>query len=154
MFCPCFLFTKFCMWFWIHVYWKLKHTFSPVLNIRFGLFIRLSGSSWGSSEAQMPEIKINIIQLKWSFSRVIIVIKACLLQNFSLLPFLVLEIWRRKINSQEGNKSCINGKCIYVFGRQGLEGPQRKAMLLWLGVFLCNWLAGYLAIWVYFYVSS
>ena len=40
------------------------------------------------------------------------------MQNFSLLPFLALEIWRRKIPSQEGNKSLNSdiypGKCILL----------------------------------------
>ena len=31
-------------------------------------------------------------------------------------------------------------------GRQGLEGPPTKAMLLWLDAYICNWLAGSLGI--------
>ena len=32
-----------------------------------------------------------------------------------------------------------------IFGRYGLEGPPTKAMLLWLGAYVCNWLAGWLS---------
>ena len=42
--------------------------------IRPGLFIQFPGSGEGGSEAHMTEIKITIIQLKSSLSRVIIVI--------------------------------------------------------------------------------
>ena len=27
-----------------------------------------------------------------------------------------------------------------IIGRQGLEGPPTKAMLLWLGAYICIWL--------------
>ena len=33
-----------------------------------------------------------------------------------------------------------------LIGRQGLGGPLTKAMLLWLGAYMCNWLSGWLAI--------
>ena len=33
-----------------------------------------------------------------------------------------------------------------LFGRQGLGGPPTKAILLWLGAYICNWLSGWLAI--------
>ena len=29
-----------------------------------------------------------------------------------------------------------------------------RAMLVWLSAYICNWLAGYLSIYLYFYVSS
>ena len=63
--------------------------------IRPGLF-----SCWlgpGSSEAQMPKIKVNINWLKLNFAWVIISIKAFLMQNLRLIALLVLEILRHKI---------------------------------------------------------
>ena len=33
-----------------------------------------------------------------------------------------------------------------LVGRQGLEGPPTKAMLLWLGAYICNWLAIFLCL--------
>ena len=49
----------------------IEECFNP---IRPGLFIHLPGSGGGGSEAHMKEIKITIIQLKRSLSRLTIVI--------------------------------------------------------------------------------
>ena len=35
---------------------------------------------------------------------------------------------------------------VLLIGRSGLEGPPDKAMLLWLSACICDWLAGYLSI--------
>ena len=64
--------------------------------IRPGLFSRSPGPG-GSSEAQMPKIKVNVNQLKWNLAWVIMAIKAFLMQNLSLIALLVLEI-RHKIS--------------------------------------------------------
>ena len=66
-------------------------------HIRPGLFSRSPGPR-GGSEAQMPNIKVNINQLKWNLAWVIMAIKAFLMQNLSLIALLVLEIWRHKIS--------------------------------------------------------
>ena len=34
---------------------------------------------------------------------------------------------------------------MLVIGRQGLEGPPTKAMLLWLGAYICIWLGMWLS---------
>ena len=62
-------------------------------------FLTLSGPAFsvvrqarGGSEAQMPKIKVNINQLKRNLALVIMAIKAFLMQNLSLIAYLVLEI--------------------------------------------------------------
>ena len=74
----------------------------PVQNrvnpIMPGLFSRSPGLR-GGLEAQMPKINVNINQLKWNLTWVnIMAIKAFLIQNLSLVPLVVLQIWRHKIS--------------------------------------------------------
>ena len=68
--------------------------------IKPGLFSRSPGPGGGEggSEARMPKIKVTIYRLKWNFAWVIIAIKACLMQNLSLVAFLFLEIWGHKFS--------------------------------------------------------
>ena len=80
--------------------WRYTLLINWKLNpIRPGLFSRSPGpGGGGGSEAQMPKIKVNINQLKWNLSWVIMAMKAFLMQNLSLIAPLVLEIWRHKIS--------------------------------------------------------
>ena len=50
----------------------------------------------------MPKSKVNVNQLKWNLARVIMAIKAFLMQNLSLIALLVVEIWRHKISLGRG----------------------------------------------------
>ena len=52
----------------------------------------------------MPIITVNINRLKWNFAWIIISTKAFLVQNLRLIALLVLEIWRHKIPSEQGNE--------------------------------------------------
>ena len=45
------------------------------------------------------------------------------------------------------------GAPMKFIGRQGLEGPPTKVMLLWLGAYICNWLTIWLAGWLSGYIS-
>ena len=56
------------------------------------------GGGGGGWEAQMPKIKIFVNRLKSNLARVIVTIKALLMQNLSMVALLVLEIWRHKIS--------------------------------------------------------
>ena len=86
-------------------------SYRKVNPIRPGLFSRspgLRGEGGGGLEARWPKIKVKINRLKWNFAWVIIFIKAFLMQNLKLIALLVLEIWRHKIPSKEGNDSSIS----------------------------------------------
>ena len=71
-----------------------RRSFWPYQARPFESFARGGG---GGSEARMLKIKVSIIWLKWNFAWGIIGIKACLMQNVSLLAFVALQIWRHKI---------------------------------------------------------
>ena len=43
-------------------------------------------------------------------------------------------------------KQVLIGAILRLIGRQGLEGPPTKEMLLWPGAYICTWLSGYLGI--------
>ena len=67
------------------------------------LYLTLSGPAFqsfarpgGVSEAKMTKIKVNITRLKWNFTWVIMTVVAFLMQNFSLVALIVLEIWWQK----------------------------------------------------------
>ena len=81
-----------------------KAFLQSVKPIRPGLLSLLLGQR-GGSEAQMPKIKVTINQIRLNFPRIIEAIKACLMQNLSLVACPVLEIWHHKIPSWEENES-------------------------------------------------
>ena len=84
--------------------------------IRPGLFSRSPGP--GGSPTGMPKIKVIINRLKYSFVWVIIAIKACLMQNLSLVAFQVLEIWRHKILLGTGEQALEFG---YILPENGFN---------------------------------
>ena len=71
-------------------------TFYPLSS---SLFSSSPGLGRGlGSRARMPKTKVTLSWLKWNFAWVIRTIKACLMQNLSLLAFLFLEIWYDKVS--------------------------------------------------------